>query len=309
MARLTRPCTPGSIIHLPGVAGGPRESRGAPPETCARHRNRRHVIHKAAGRRDTSLARCPVRGTQADDPRPAAARQPRSSAGTLRRQGEQPPFPEPGTSTSATCTRGGRANSSRPTWSRDTVLHPGSSCRRRFRSRHGRFATDAAGGPRAQVPRATGEPALSAGLPRPPSRPPRNGASRLEPAQAATSSRASCVGSSATSCSSSMRSAISRSNARPPTSSSLPPRSKRGSIIITSNRSLEQWSEILGDAMVAAAVTAVGVGPTLAPCFEQRRRSAGDVPASLNVVTGYEETASATTTPGDDARGTTLPNR
>ena len=80
--------------------------------------------------------------------------------------------------------------------------------------------------------------------------------SRLEQPRTATSSRTSCAGSSATGClvvdevgylplerqaANLLFALVSR-------------RYERGSIIVTSNRGFEQWGDILGDAMVAAAL-------------------------------------------------------
>ncbi len=62
-------------------------------------------------------------------------------------------------------------------------------------------------------------------------------------------------------------------------------RYERGSIIVTSNRSFEQWGEILGDAMVAAALidrlvhhaTMIGLK---GKSYRMRERGAGVVPAA-----------------------------
>jgi hypothetical protein len=69
-------------------------------------------------------------------------------------------------------------------------------------------------------------------------------------------SKQSCVGSSATTCSSSTRSATSRSNVKPPTCSSPWCRAATSAAQSSSpaTRGFEQWGEILADAMVAAAL-------------------------------------------------------
>ena len=109
--------------------------------------------------------------------------------------------------------------------------------------------------------------------------------SRLEAAQDRTGSRPSCAASSATTCSSSTRSATCRSSARRRTCSSrsshVATSAARSSF--TSNRSFEQWGEILGDAMVAAALidrlvhhaTMVAQGQELPPQGAGRRHRAG----------------------------------
>ena len=62
-------------------------------------------------------------------------------------------------------------------------------------------------------------------------------------------------------------------------------RYERGSIIVTSNRSFEQWGEILGDAMVAAAlidrlVHHATMVTLKGKSYRLRERGAGVVPAA-----------------------------
>ena len=86
-----------------------------------------------------------------------------------------------------------------------------------------------------------------------PSPPPSNGSTASGKPSTATPSTTNRDAWSATTCWSSTRSATGRSNARRPTSCSR--RYERSSIIVTSNRGFEAWGEILGDAMVAAALS------------------------------------------------------
>jgi IstB-like ATP binding protein len=71
-----------------------------------------------------------------------------------------------------------------------------------------------------------------------------------------SNSSKSCAGSSATNCSSSTKSGYlpRERQAANLLFALVSRRYERGSIIVTSNRSFEQWGEILGDAMVAAAL-------------------------------------------------------
>ncbi len=62
-------------------------------------------------------------------------------------------------------------------------------------------------------------------------------------------------------------------------------RYERGSIVVTSNRSFEQWGEILGDAMVAAAlidrlVHHATMVTLKGKSYRLRERGAGVVPAA-----------------------------
>ena len=75
-------------------------------------------------------------------------------------------------------------------------------------------------------------------------------------------------------------------------------RYERGSIIVTSNRSFEQWGEILGDAMVAAALidrlvhhaTMIGLK---GKSYRLRERGAGVVPAAQTVASPQRRRARA----------------
>ena len=76
-------------------------------------------------------------------------------------------------------------------------------------------------------------------------------------------------------------------------------RYERGSIIVTSNRSFEQWGEILGDAMVAAALidrlvhhaTMIGLK---GKSYRLRERGSGVVPAAQTPATPNRRRRSST---------------